>query len=377
MQRPHIAQQRDLQHPSITTPQASSSKVSSSKKLPLSSDRSSSFNPFTFFKPHKSFNDLQRQFRDRWAVANVLDRENQDIVIVPSISLDPNSLKSIQGVIHYEERLLVSLLQLQNPNTRIFYITSQPIHPSIIDYYLHLIPGVSPKDARRRLILLSVYDSSSQPLIEKMLERPRLIQLIKQKLRPNRAVMTCFNATTLEQQLAVELGIPLFATDPALQCWGTKSGSRQIFADCDVPHPDGSVLTYTVEDLAEATASLWERQPHLQRIVIKLDEGVSGQGNAILNLQPLQWMAPGTTTTHGERVQAIATYFHHLRFQSETETWEQFRQRIPEIGALAEAFIEGDEKRSPSVQLRIMPDGHVDVLSTHDQILRKSKLLNS
>ncbi|NET51688.1 MAG: hypothetical protein F6K09_24160, partial [Merismopedia sp. SIO2A8] len=81
MQRPHIAQQRDSRY-SSTTPPISSSNVSSSKSSSLSSDRSSSFNPFTFFKPHKSFNDLQRQFRDRWTVANLLDRENQDIVII-------------------------------------------------------------------------------------------------------------------------------------------------------------------------------------------------------------------------------------------------------------------------------------------------------
>ncbi|HEY9295487.1 MAG TPA: peptide ligase PGM1-related protein, partial [Phormidium sp.] len=34
-----------------------------------------------------------------------------------------------------------------------------------------------------------------------------------------------------------------------------------------------------------------------------------------------------------------------------------------------EAFIEGEEKRSPSVQGRIMPNGEVEILSTHDQIL--------
>lgn len=34
-----------------------------------------------------------------------------------------------------------------------------------------------------------------------------------------------------------------------------------------------------------------------------------------------------------------------------------------------EAFIEGEHKQSPSVQGQIMPDGQVEILSTHDQIL--------
>ena len=34
-----------------------------------------------------------------------------------------------------------------------------------------------------------------------------------------------------------------------------------------------------------------------------------------------------------------------------------------------ELYIEGEEKRSPSVQCRITPEGRVEVLSTHDQLL--------
>jgi hypothetical protein len=59
----------------------------------------------------------------------------------------------------------------------------------------------------------------------------------------------------------------------------------------------------------------------------------------------------------------------HLSFQASAETWENFSSRIPELGALAEGFIEGEEKRSPSVQGYIAPNGEVEILSTHDQIL--------
>jgi len=59
----------------------------------------------------------------------------------------------------------------------------------------------------------------------------------------------------------------------------------------------------------------------------------------------------------------------HLRFQASAETWENFSSRIPELGAIVEGFIEGEEKRSPSVQGYITPTGEVEILSTHDQIL--------
>jgi hypothetical protein len=58
-----------------------------------------------------------------------------------------------------------------------------------------------------------------------------------------------------------------------------------------------------------------------------------------------------------------------MRFQGVKENWHTFSSRIPELGAIVEAFIEGEEKRSPSVQGYISPDGEVEILSTHDQIL--------
>ena len=39
------------------------------------------------------------------------------------------------------------------------------------------------------------------------------------------------------------------------------------------------------------------------------------------------------------------------------------------MGGIAEAFIEGDKKESPSVQCRINPAGETDIISTHDQLL--------
>jgi hypothetical protein len=134
------------------------------------------------------------------------------------------------------------------------------------------------------------------------------------------------------------------------------------------PHPDGSELVNDIASLADVTAALWERQPDLQRIVIKLNEGFSGEGNALLNLTPLAAVAP-SQATHRERSQQIQQAFQNLRFQCPTETWTHFEQKIHQLGAIAEAFIEGDVKRSPSAQGHINPLGEVEMLSTHDQVL--------
>jgi PGM1 C-terminal domain len=311
------------------------------------------------------FHQLQKQLRDRWQPSG---EDDSDILIVPSLSLDQQELQKVKGVHHYEERLLFSLIRLQNPRARLIYVTSQPIHPSVIDYYLQLLPGVPFSHARDRLLLFCTYDASLKPLTQKILERPRLMARLRYAIRKERAYMTCYNSTPLERELALQLEIPLLALDPDLLYWGTKSGSREIFLEAKVPCPDGSDLVWNADDLSIAAAELWERNPDLKRIVVKLNEGFSGGGNALLTLKPLQQVAPGAGSM-AERAAAIRDRFPYLSFQADTETWAHFSSRIPELGAIVEAFVEGEEKRSPSVQGNVTPTGEVEILSTHDQIL--------
>jgi hypothetical protein len=323
--------------------------------------------PSSHYVQAEEFRQLQFQLRDRWQSIEHSEEGDCDILVIPSLSLDQQELQKIKGVHHYEERLLFSLIRLRHPRTRLIYITSQPIHPSVIDYYLQLLPGIPFSHARERLVLLCTYDSSPKPLTQKILERPRLLARLQNAIRRDRAYMTCFNSTHLERDLSVKLGVPLLALDPDLLYWGTKSGSREIFQEAGIPFPDGSDLVWDEEDLAAVAADLWERQPHLKRIVVKLNEGFSGGGNALLDLRPLETVAPGAASTR-ERVEAISHRLPKLSFQCETD-WANYSRRIPELGAIVEAFVEGSEKRSPSVQGRITPHGEVELLSTHDQIL--------
>lgn len=314
------------------------------------------------------FRDLQARLKTLWRSPDEFDVRNCQVLIVPSLSLDQTELQKIEGVHYYEERLLFSLARLRNPHTRLVYVTSLPLHPSVIDYYLELLPGIPSSHARDRLDLFATYDASQKPLTQKLLERPRLLQKIRRCLDSQHAYMVCFNATHLERELALKLEIPLLALDPDLLYWGTKSGSRQIFKECGVPLPDGTDLVHSASDLAEVAAELWERQPDLLRMVVKLNEGFSGEGNALLDLRLLESYAPDNAS-HMERVSCLKTAFKDLRFQCATENWPSFEQKIQDLGAIAEAFIEGKVKRSPSVQGYINPLGEVEMLSTHDQVL--------
>lgn len=148
----------------------------------------------------EAFERLQRSLPDQYEQIFSDPMRSRTVVIVPSLSMHADELGKIAGVHHYEERMLCMLMLLRLPRTRLIFVTSQPVAPGIIDYFLHLLPSIPATHARKRLTVLSCYDARSIPLTQKILERPRLIKRIKEAIPgPKAGHMTCFNATALER----------------------------------------------------------------------------------------------------------------------------------------------------------------------------------
>lgn len=305
------------------------------------------------------FDALQRKLVPLWQSIQTFTDDAQTIVVVPSITLDSTIRGARQQA--YEERYLFLLLLLRQPRARMIYVTSQAIHREVVDYYLDLLPGVLSSHARQRLFLVSPLDGSSRPLSQKLLERPRLLARIRSLIPdPDRAHLVPFNTTALERDLAVALGIPMYGCDPALIHLGSKSGARRIFAEEGVAHPLGVEDLRTPDDLARALVDMRSRKPSIAKVVVKLNEGVSGEGNAHLDLAPLGGTAD---------LAAVANHLSTLRFESAEMTYTAFVDTLAARGGVVEERIAGTDFCSPSAQLRVTPLGEVEALSTHDQLL--------
>jgi hypothetical protein len=306
--------------------------------------------------------ELQARFKAHFAETFGNRSAPRTVVIVPSITFDREVMARITGVHHYEERMLCLLLLLRLPRTRVVYITSTPIAEPIIDYYLHFLSGIPGQHARERLVLLSCYDSSNVSLTAKILARPRLIQRIRDAIPdPAAAHLTFFTVTPLEKKLALTLDLPIYGCDPALSCWGSKSGSRKIFAEAGIPFPAGFEDLRDADGIAEALTALKRANPNLRRAVVKLNEGFSGEGNAVFHYKG----AP-----KGKALKAwILDRLLALAFEAEDMTLDAYLEKFTEMGGIAEEFIEGAPKRSPSAQFRIDPTGKLETVSTHDQVL--------
>ena len=172
-----------------------------------------------------------------------------------------------------------------------------------------------------------------------------------------------FNTTSLERELAVRLGIPMYAADPSCWALGTKSGARQLFTEEGIAHALGAENLFDEESAVAAILKMRARKPAIDKIIAKLNEGVGGMGNALVDLAG----APAAGSA-GER-EAVRACFQEMQFEIEGISYNSYMEVWNEHGGIVEEFLTGTEVHSPSVQLRNSPLGEVQILSTHDQLL--------
>src|SRR5205809_4198393 len=308
------------------------------------------------------FDQLQKKLVPLWKSIERFSQDPQTIVVVPSMSIDAIGSGAVMKA--YDERYLFLLLLLRQPRARLIYVTSQTILPSVIDYYLGLLPGVIPSHARQRLFLPSPLDGSVRPLSDKLLERPRLLERIRSLIMdPDPAHLVPFNTTRREKELALRLGIPMYGADPKFFPLGTKSGCRKIFVEENVAHPLGHENLASQVDVIEAITQMRAKKSSIKQVLVKLNEGVSGEGNAVVDLTGLP--RPGDSN---ERT-ALEDRLKTMQFELKGITYDSYMEKLKERKGIVEERIAGEEFRSPSVQLRVTPLGKVELLSTHDQLL--------
>src|SRR5262249_59543415 len=122
-------------------------------------------------------------------------------------------------------------------------------------------------------------------LTAKLLERPRLLDRVRRLvIDPRLAVLLPFVIREPEAELALRLQVPVYGSPPRLWALGSKSNARRMFREEGVPVPAGVEDVASRADLRAALASLQAERPGLTSAIVKLNQGVSGLGNATVRL---------------------------------------------------------------------------------------------
>ena len=191
--------------------------------------------------------------------------------------------------------------------------------------------------------------SSAQSLTEKILSRAALVERIGRNPDPMSAHMTASTSRRTSARWRCA-GIPIYGCDPSLVHLGSKSGSRETFRRAGVPLPDGHERLRDANDIVHALADLKRRDVSLRRAMVKLDEGFSGEGNAVFSFDGVPVSAVRAQTADPLVHWVRNALPSHLQCVADVETWESFLHKFSTMHGIVECFVPGEVTRSPSVQ---------------------------
>ncbi|MDQ4125712.1 MAG: peptide ligase PGM1-related protein [Actinomycetota bacterium] len=297
----------------------------------------------------RTYEERPRRLVEMLGSRSASDMTSGTLVVVPSITFPESELRKIVGIQLYEERLLFLLLLLRHPGLRLVFVTSVRVEEPIVDYYLRFVPAETRPGAR--LWLLALWDPHPRALTAKLLEDPAAVARLR-SLAEGESCLLTFNVTSLEARLADTIDVPLYGCPPDLVTLGSKSGSRRVAREAGVAVPPGAEDLHSPHEVEKALAELKMRSPAARAAVVKLNDGFSGQGNAVVELAGDAPLDERPTV-----------------FCAQEESWPSYAEKLREQGGVVEELMKAPGMVSPSVQMRIAPDGTFEVVSTHDQIL--------
>jgi hypothetical protein len=276
-------------------------------------------------------------------------------VIVPSFNLTPTVLAHYGPLLPaLEHRYLLPVVMLGRiPGCEFVLITSTHPGEEVLDYYADLASPRDPDDVKRRIHIAEVPDRSPRGVAEKLLERPGLLKELKDRIGGRPAILEPWNVSENEVRLAIELGVPLNGTSPDLWHLGFKSAGRRLFREAGVPVPAGVEGVHDSRQVAIGVDAIRSLRPELEKVVVKQDDSVAGDGNFIV-----------VTRRDGLDVPVDELAVHCL---DGAPDW--FAADLESGGGVVEEMVLGARVSSPSCQIDIAPDGSVTVISTHEQVL--------
>lgn len=270
------------------------------------------------------------------------------LLALPSFSIGETVLSHYGArVPALEHRYLNAALMLARiASCHMIYACSKAPLPEVIDSYFDMMPAAMRGDARRRFTLLTIPDQSYRPVATKLVEDPALLDTLRRIIAGRPAFIEPWNVTENEVKLALALGIPINGCDPALWPMGFKSAGRKLMREAGVPVPHGVEDITSAGGVVAAIAAIRAARPHCAGVVVKHDNSVAGDGNAV------------------------------LRFGAGDAAWRARLDGLPQWyvddlakGGIVEELVAGSDFASPSVQVDVQPGDIVKVLATHEQVL--------
>ena len=336
---------------------------------------------------NEAWNLLVSRFRERW---QRIKKKRHVVIHLPSLSREEHQRASIP---HLQSRINLQMSRLcdcSDPLVDVLYVAPMDVPDDVRKYYAKLLEvgGVAEPDLRFKIVTPENIERfpPHMSLTSLLIYSPRCLRRIRRFIKGRDAYIVPGSAVGPEERrLAVMLGVPLLAPEPSLASqYGLKSGAKRLFATADVSTPPGAHDVYEEPELIGALAKLIAAYIDVPRWLIKLDDEFGGRGHAWIETselvivrslreahrkhtvrEPQYWGRPDVQ--EGARAQLIREIEGRLEKLIHLNCEEHYPGGLKDFliamgrcGAVVEA-VPADVRGSPSVNLFISPDGHVEV----------------
>ena len=245
-----------------------------------------------------------------------------------------------------EERFLFLLLLLRQPRLRMVYVTSMPIDAGDRRVLPGAAAGGDPQPRPRAALARVGRRPQPGPLTEKLLERPRVLADIAALIPDrSRSHLIPYRHDRARAGPRARAGHPHVRRRSEALASGTKTGCRRLFAEAGCATRWGGGPAHD-RGGRRRRRRLRQRRPEGQQAIVKLNEGVSGAGNALVDLSGL----PAAARRPSAR--QLPRRGRTMQLEGRNVAHEAYLAKFAERGGIVEERIVGDEVRSPSVQLR-------------------------
>jgi hypothetical protein len=329
---------------------------------------------------------LVESLKFKW---NDLKRKRHVVIHLPSMSREEHQRASVPNLQTRMNLQMVRLCNTVDPLVDVVYVAPMEIPDDVRRYYTRLLEVGGVQDPSVRYKIVVPENAERFPphisLTSLLLYSPRCLRRIRRFVKGRDAYISADKIGPEERRLAVLLGVPLLAPEPSVAAqYSLKSGAKRLFAAADVSTAPGAHDIYEVPELIGALSKLIAAYIDVPRWVIKLDDEFDGRGHAFFDTdslvivrslrdahrkhttrEPNYWGRPDVQEgARSQLARELEGRMSQILTLNRPEVYpnglSDFMIAMGRCGGVLEA-VAGAVRGSPSVNLFLSPDGHVQV----------------